>query len=72
MDQTGNLILGSRVILLGVLYAGPQYIAPGEIKMIDVPLKQIPISLSKIPNNLGFVVKSQKINDFLPIIKKML
>ncbi|WP_193372455.1 MULTISPECIES: hypothetical protein [Planktothrix] len=58
----------NRIILLGALFAGPQHIAKGEIKIIDVPLQQIPISLSKIPNNLGFVVKSQKILDFKPIL----
>lgn len=65
LDAKGNLILGSgRVILLGVLFAGPQHVAEGEIQTIEVPLAQIPISLSKIPNNLGFVVKAHKIADF--------
>lgn len=67
-DVRGDMYLSSRVILLGVLFAGPQHVAEGEIKTIDVPLRQIPISLSKIPNNLGFVVKSQKILDFKPIL----
>lgn len=65
LDAKGNLNLGGgRVILLGVLFAGPQHVAEGEIQTIEVPLAQVPISLSKIPNNLGFVVKSQKIADF--------
>lgn len=64
-DSKGNTHLGAgRVLLIGVLFAGPQHVAEGEIKTIDVPLQHIPISLSKIPNNLGFVVKAQKINDF--------
>lgn len=64
-DAKGNMHLGGgRVILLGVLYAGPQHVAEGEIRTINVPLQQVPISLSKIPNNLGFVVKAQKIIDF--------
>ena len=71
MDARGNLnIGGNRVILLGALFAGPQHVAPGEVKTIDVPLQQVPISLSRIPNNLGFVVKSQKINDFRPLLHK--
>ncbi len=71
MDAKGKLNLGgSRLILLGVLYAGPQHIAQGEIQTIDIPLTHIPISLSKIPNNLGFVVKSQKINDFKAILEQ--
>lgn len=68
-DARGNLNIGSgRILLLGVLFAGPQHVAEGEIKTIDVPLSQIPISLSKIPNNLGFVVKASKINDFRALL----
>jgi hypothetical protein len=69
LDAKGNLNLGGgRLILLGVLFAGPQHVAEGEIQTIDVPLAQIPISLSKIPNNLGFVVKAHKIADFRALL----
>ena len=69
MDAAGNYNIGAnRVLLLGILYAGPQHVAEGEIKTIDVPLRQIPISLSRIPNNLGFVVKSQKLYDFKALL----
>lgn len=69
LDAKGNLNLGGgRIILLGVLFAGPQHLAEGEIKTIEVPLAQIPISLSKIPNNLGFVVKAQKLADFRKLL----
>ena len=65
VDAQGTMHLGTnRVILLGVLFAGPQHVAEGEIKTIEIPLQQIPISLSRIPNNLGFVVKAQKLHDF--------
>jgi hypothetical protein len=65
MDANGNMhVGGNRVILLGILFAGPQHVAEGEVKTIDVPLQQLSISMSKIPNNLGFVVKSQKLHDF--------
>lgn len=64
-DARGNTFVGAnRIILLGALFAGPQHVAEGEIKTINIPLAQVPISLSKIPNNLGFVVKSQKLMDF--------
>jgi V8-like Glu-specific endopeptidase len=58
----------NRLILLGILYAGLQHVAEGEIQVIDIPLHQVSISLSKIPNNLGFVVKAQKILDFKSIL----
>ncbi|KTD63290.1 putative Peptidase, trypsin-like serine and cysteine [Legionella santicrucis] len=67
-DSKGNLSIGNRIIFLGVLYAGPQHEAEGEIRIIETPLQQVPISLSRIPNNLGFVVKSEKIKDFKSIL----
>jgi hypothetical protein len=64
-DARGSVMVGRiRLILLGILFAGPQHVAEGEIQTIDVPLQLVPISLSRIPNNLGFVVKAHKLNDF--------
>ncbi len=54
----------SRMLFLGVLYAGPQHSATGEIKVIETPLAQRPIVLSQIPNNLGFVIKARKLLEF--------
>ena len=63
-DKKGNLYVGSsRVYLLGILYTGPQYTATGEIKVVKVPTADIPISLSRIPNNLGYVIKSDRIRE---------
>jgi len=60
--KTGNIIMGSsRVILVGVLYAGPQHTATGEIKVMTVPTLQQPVAFSRIPNNLGVVIKSERI-----------
>lgn len=64
-DASGGMVFGGgRVLLLGVLFAGPQHIAEGEVQTVEVPLQQVSISMSRIPNNLGFVVKAQKILDF--------
>jgi hypothetical protein len=52
---------GDRIILLGVLFAGPQHNAKGEIEIIDVPTVQKPITISRIPNNLGLIIKSERI-----------
>jgi len=68
LDAKGLNLGGGRIILLGVLFAGPQHVAEGEIQTIEVPLAQVPISLSKIPNNLGFVVKARKIADFRALL----
>lgn len=62
-SKSGNIVMSSqpRVILVGILYAGPQHTATGEIKVINVPTTQQPIALSRIPNNLGIVIKAERI-----------
>ena len=68
--ESGNTYLGrSRIILVGVLYAGPQYTATGEVKIINVPTLQVPIALSNIPNNLGYVIKSERIRELETLFK---
>lgn len=60
-----GLNLGStRIKLLGILYASPQHTATGEIEIVDVPVAQRPVLISRIPNNLGIVVKSELLKDF--------
>lgn len=61
-DKKGTTHLGAkRIIFMGTLFAGPQHIATGEIRIIQVPTVQTPVSLSSIPNNLGVVIKSERI-----------
>jgi len=61
-DKNGNMYMGAtRVILLGALFAGPQHTAQGDIQVVDVPTSQRPIAISRIPNNLGLVIKSERI-----------
>ncbi len=61
-DKRGNMFMGaSRVILLGVLYAGPQHTAQGDIQIVNVPTVDRPIAISRIPNNLGLIIKSERI-----------
>ena len=61
-DKQGNYFMGTtRIILLGVLFAGPQHTARGEIEIVDVPTSQKPIAISRIPNNLGLIIKAERI-----------
>lgn len=61
----GALKVGTRIALLGVLYAGPQFTAEGEVKIMNVPTaKQKIVSISDIPMNLGMVINSEKLLDF--------
>ncbi|HDR8024157.1 TPA: trypsin-like peptidase domain-containing protein [Bacillus cereus] len=63
--------VGSRVLLLGILYAGPQFIATGEVRIMNIPTSQREVVVSSIPNNLGFVIRSNRILDFEPILESM-
>lgn len=73
-DKQGNLNWGSgRLMLLGILYAGPQLTVTGDIKVVTIPnIQQKALSVSHIPNNLGYIIKADAILDFIPIIKSML
>ncbi len=63
-SKKGNFFGSSRVKLLGVLYAGPQHTVEGEIKIVTVPIQQKAVAVAAIPNNLGVVIKSERLLDF--------
>ncbi len=67
--KSGSFVLGgSRVMLLGILYGGPQLTIGGEIKVVTIlNLQQKPLAISRIPNNLGYIIKSNRIMDFMPL-----
>ena len=69
--RDGGIAIGSRIKLLGVLYAGPQHTATGEIKIVNVPTSQQPIAVSSIPNNLGLIIKAARLNEFDPILQRL-
>lgn len=58
---------GNRMLLLGILYAGPQYNAKGEIVKYKVPTSEM--IETNIPMNLGYCISSKKIMDFKPLIE---
>ena len=62
-DKFGGIQFGiNRIYLLGLLYGGPQQTIEGEICVKTVPdATQTPYALSSIPNNLGYVIKSERI-----------
>ncbi|MGI1679914.1 MAG: serine protease [Cellvibrionaceae bacterium] len=70
-DKKGNTNVGTRLGLLGVLYAGPQHTAQGDVRIVPVPTNQKAISVSAIPNNLGMVIQVKKLREFEPIIKQI-
>lgn len=62
-SKFGSLNWGkSRVFLLGILYAGPQMRVTGDLQLITVPEnQQKTVSVSQIPNNLGFIIKAERL-----------
>ena len=55
---------GAQLEFLGVLWGGPQFTADGKIEIVEIPTKQEPISLTRIPMNLGFVIRADRLFEF--------
>jgi hypothetical protein len=71
-DRKGNIMMGGvRVKLLGLLYAGPQHTAQGEIKIVTVPTQQRAVAVSSIPNNLGLVIKSERLRELDVVLREI-
>jgi hypothetical protein len=62
----------SRYALLGILYAGPQHTATGDIIVETIPTKSIPKPRTLIPNNLGYCLHARLLDEFEPIIQSRL
>lgn len=70
--RTGDMVMGGiRVKLLGVLYAGPQHTAAGEIRIVNVPTQQRAVAISTIPNNLGLIIKSSRILEMDAVLQPL-
>jgi len=66
--RTGMHMGGIRLKFLGILYAGPQYTSEGQIRIVDIPVNQVPIPISSVPSNLGNVLKSELLLDFESVL----
>lgn len=69
-NKNGALTLSSRTYLLGIQYAMPIRVNIGEIKVINIPTSTKLVSQTKEAINLGYVIKSNCILDFEPILFK--
>jgi hypothetical protein len=66
--------LGTRIFLLGLNYASYYENVRGEIKVEDIPTRktsQKQYTEVVSPTNLGVCIKSSKLKEFVPILKKM-
>lgn len=64
-----NMYIGNRVKLVGVVYAVAQHMVSGDLAIVDVPTLKKPIPVTKIPNNLGVVIKAKELLVFEQVIK---
>ncbi|WP_308539633.1 serine protease [uncultured Murdochiella sp.] len=62
-----GISVGERIFLLGVLYGGYEFDARGELQLANLP--NAPVPVTKIPTNLGLMIKSQKVLDFEDMIR---
>ena len=70
-DKRGNTYLGAkRIILLGILYAGPIHTATGELIVETIPTMQKMLSKTPIMTNLGYYIKSTEVKEFENYIRK--
>lgn len=68
-DRSGKFFVSSRIFLLGVLWGGPQFTAEGELVVKAVPTS-LPGVHSRIPTNLGYVIKWGRLLDFVPALSQ--
>ena len=59
--KDGTLIVGTRFVLLGVLYAGPRWTAKGEVKFEPIPTNVMPVIKLPLMIHLGYVVKAREV-----------
>jgi len=72
-NRAGGMVVGGvRVKLLGLLYAGPQHTASGEVQIVTVPTQQRAIAVSSIPNNLGLIIKSARLLEMDDVIRPLI
>jgi hypothetical protein len=62
VSRAGDISMtGPRVRFLGVLYAGPQFDAQGEVTVTDIPTVGVPLTTTKLMVNLGYVIKATQL-----------
>lgn len=57
-NKKGEFTVRERLFLLGILYAGHQHRVEGQIMF-----NNIPVPITDIPNNLGLIIKSERIKE---------
>ena len=68
-DNRGNINIGqSRVLLLGILFAGPVFNATGELIVAPTPTSQALMAVTPVMTNLAYYVKASELHYFQDFI----
>lgn len=71
-DKHGSMSVGvSRVIFLGILFAGPEYTATGKLQIRDVPTQMLVEPQTNIMTNLGYYIRARELGAFQEIINNI-
>lgn len=62
-----GITVGNRIMLLGVLYGGHEFDARGVLQFATLP--SVPYPVTRIPINLGIMIKAERIFEFEGMIK---
>ena len=68
-SRKNSVIIGVRIRLVGILYAGPQHTGTGTIVFENIPT--IPKTVFNIPNNLGLVIKAERIKEMEKLFEEL-
>lgn len=65
-----SIVLGSRLYFLGILYGGPSSLIRSKLATKGTSSVDKTIEMTAtIPNNLGYVIKAEVMNDFIPLVE---
>ncbi|WP_414733876.1 S1 family peptidase [Acetobacterium carbinolicum] len=67
-----GISLGNRFLLLGILYAGPQQMAFGEVHTVTIPTSAVPITKTNVMINIGYAIKSRRLLDFKIVLEELI
>lgn len=65
-----GISVGSRVFFLGVLYGGHEFSSVGTLQFSTLP--NIPVPVTRIPINLGLMIKAERVIEFEDLLKNLM
>jgi hypothetical protein len=72
-STSSGFIVGNRFHFLGILHAGPVFNATGTIEQKSIPCHtDANYTNTPVMMNLGYCIKAEKLQDFLPLLRKEL